>query len=270
MGCDYVELDVFLLKCNTLVVFHGGGTDANPGLLHDYCGVPGSILDYNAQEARSLLKFNPNYLEFGCGKKYMLSDEACSEMYIPTLEEVLIDAKKSGIKVKVELKGPGTAVPVVELVDKLGMVNQCEFSSFDHSQIHQVRQLKPELSEDGGYVYRTGALFASIVPENFVDLALSVGASEVHLKYDTCTKDRVEAIHDAGMGSMVWFRGPIGMMEDVSTKYFDVGNEDEEMYKVVMATGVQSMCINKPNVLLQILESVETKSSQEPESLLLQ
>merc|ERR1712113_534187 len=82
IGCDYVELDVFLLKCNTLVVFHGGGTDANPGLLDDYCGVPGSILDYTAQEARTLLKFNPNYLEFGCGKQYMLSDEAHGEMFI--------------------------------------------------------------------------------------------------------------------------------------------------------------------------------------------
>ena len=262
IGCDYVELDVFLLKCNTLVVFHGGGTDANPGLLDDYCGVSGSILDYTAQEARSLLKFNPDYLEFGCGKQYMMSDEARGEMFIPTLEEVLKDAKKSGIKVKIELKGPGTATPVVELVDKLGMVSQCEFSSFDHSQIHQVRQLKPELSEDGGYIYRTGALFASDVPDNFIDVALSVGASEVHLKYDTCTKDRIDAIHDAGLGSMVWFRGPIGMLEDVSSKYFDVGNEDEEMYKVVMATGVQSMCINKPDVLLRTLESMENSSFQ--------
>jgi hypothetical protein len=38
MGCDSVELDVFLLKDGKLVVFHGSGTDKKPGLLHSYCG----------------------------------------------------------------------------------------------------------------------------------------------------------------------------------------------------------------------------------------
>lgn len=42
-GAHGVELDVFLLKCGTLVVFHGTGTDENPGLLKSYCGVPGSM-----------------------------------------------------------------------------------------------------------------------------------------------------------------------------------------------------------------------------------
>ena len=43
-GADGVELDVFLLpKCQTLVVFHGSGGDENPGLLHLYCGVEGSM-----------------------------------------------------------------------------------------------------------------------------------------------------------------------------------------------------------------------------------
>lgn len=45
MGCDAVELDVFLLKCGSLIVFHGGGADENPGDLLDYCGREGSILD---------------------------------------------------------------------------------------------------------------------------------------------------------------------------------------------------------------------------------
>ena len=42
-GADSVELDVFLLKCGTLVVFHGTGTDQNPGLLDLYCGMEGSM-----------------------------------------------------------------------------------------------------------------------------------------------------------------------------------------------------------------------------------
>lgn len=42
-GADSVELDVFLLKCGTLVVFHGSGGDETPGLLHLYCGIDGSM-----------------------------------------------------------------------------------------------------------------------------------------------------------------------------------------------------------------------------------
>jgi len=44
IGCDAVELDVFLLKCNTLIVFHGDGSDQSPGWLDDYCNVHGNIL----------------------------------------------------------------------------------------------------------------------------------------------------------------------------------------------------------------------------------
>lgn len=43
VGADGVELDVFLLKCGTLVVFHGSGDDNNPGLLKSYCDVEGSM-----------------------------------------------------------------------------------------------------------------------------------------------------------------------------------------------------------------------------------
>ena len=35
MGADAVELDVFLLKCGNLIVFHGAGSDKNPGQLFE-------------------------------------------------------------------------------------------------------------------------------------------------------------------------------------------------------------------------------------------
>jgi len=87
---------------------------------------------------------------------------------------------------------------------------------------------------------------------------MDAGASEVHLKYDTATKEKIEAIHDAGMKSMVWFRGSVGMKEDVTYKYYDVGNEDENMYLTLLSTGVQSLCVNRPNVLSNLLDKIET------------
>ena len=127
-------------------------------------------------------------------------------------------------------------------------------SSFCHENIKDIRKIHPELDIDGSHVYKTGALFVE-PPDNFIEIAQDVGASEVHLKYDTCTKERVDCIHEARMGSMAWFRGPPGMSEDIATKYWDVGNEDETMYLTLLKTGVQGLCVNKPNVLIDMLRS---------------
>jgi glycerophosphoryl diester phosphodiesterase len=251
--CDAVELDVFLLKDDTIVVFHGSGTDQNPGLLKDYCTnsnagyTTTSILDLTYAETQQLT-FNPHFAELAA------PDDRVRQGKIPTLDQVLRDLQPTGMEVKIELKGPSTARPVVELVDRLHMADRVSFSSFNHQEIATVRQMRPQTNPDGSYVYRTGALFDK-VPANFVQQALKVQASEVHLRYDACTTDRINAIHRAGLGSMAWFRGPIGMQSDVANKYWDIGNEDAACYQTVMDTGVQQLCVNKPRVLYEYLQS---------------
>lgn len=249
--CSEVEIDVFLLKCGELIVFHGGGTDQNPGCLKEYCNMDASILDLTYEQARKL-KFNPHHEEFGCGPEFIEQLQAQDECYIPTLEEVLVDAKETGVIIKVELKGPGTAEPVLQLVDRLNMADQVHYSSFRHSYIKKVRELRPQRNLDGSHKYKTGALFDE-VPDNFVEMALDVGATEVHLKYSTCTSERVQQIHDAGMDSMIWMRGPVGMRYDTAERFPDVDNEGELMYSIIMATGVKAMCVNRPDVLAGLL-----------------
>jgi len=250
LGCA-AELDVFLLKCGTLVVFHGQGTDEGPGGLEGYCGIEGNILDYTAEEARKL-PFNPDHPEFQCPKHKIEGVQA----FIPTLREVLEVAKSTGLKLKIELKGPGTAEPTLDLVEELDMVGQCHFSSFNHKRIARIRELRPEKNLDGTYKYRTGALFKKDVPDNFIDMCIEAGASDVHLVYDTCTAERVEKVHANGMGSLAWFRGPTGMNQDLNEKYLDVDSEDRLMYSYVMSSGVKQLCVNKPDVLLDLLDSI--------------
>jgi glycerophosphoryl diester phosphodiesterase len=242
MGCDAVELDVFLLpKCGTLIVFHGGGSDDNPGLLQDYCGVPGTILEYTYQEAITQLRFNPSYQEFAC------APEVTVRGTIPTLEQVLSDAKDSGLFVKIELKGEGTVEPTIDLVEQLGMVHQVSYSSFDLAKLARLRELRPDSTS-----YPTGALFSTAhLPNDYIQQAKECGATEIHLQYDSCSVKRIQDIHQAGLGSMCWMRGPIGMNHDCTTKYWDVGNEDLDMYQALIDTGVQQLCINKPDVLIQ-------------------
>jgi glycerophosphoryl diester phosphodiesterase len=250
-GAEQVEIDVFLLKCGELVVFHGTGSDAKPGGLLEYCGVEGSILDLTYEEARKL-KFNPHFDEFGCGPKVI--EELDTECYIPTLFEILSDAKELETIIKIELKGPNTAVPVLKLVESLDMVDNVHYSSFDHSQIKRIRELRPDRLPDGTHRYKTGALFNEC-PEDFIQKAKEVDASEVHLKYSTCTTERVKMIHDAGMDSMIWMRGPRGMLHDTKYLFDNVGNEDEEMYRAIMSTGVKGMIVNRPDILSRLLRS---------------
>jgi len=281
--CQAVELDVFRLpKDGTLVVFHGSGTDENPGLLDEYCNnantlllndnndekddgrqqrlVPRSILDLTYEQTQQL-KFNINNPELAAPTDRILTGK------IPTLEQVLMDMKSTGLEVKIELKGKETARPVVELVDRLQMVDQVSFASFNHDEIITVRQMRPQttttVNERTSYVYRTGALYNDHVPEDFIQHCQAIGASEIHLKYDTCTKERIQAIHAAGMSSMCWMRGPVGMLEDIVEKYWDIGNEDETCYEVLVDTGVQQLCVNKPHVLLNYLNAREELLKQQ-------
>jgi glycerophosphoryl diester phosphodiesterase len=259
MGCDGVELDVFALKCGTLVVFHGGGTDQNPGLLDDY--VVGDfprgsgILDYTYQEIlQHDWTFNVDQDEFPCPTDSILRGK------IPTLAHVLQDVKDSSsdMHVTIELKG-GHHLPerVSQLVDDLNMVHQTSCSSFNMEHLAKVRSLRPERDDKGQYFYKTGALFNNPCDSNaMLAKARAVGANEIHLRYDTCTRGLIDTIHQQGFGSMAWFRGPVGMGYDSTHKYLDVGNEDESMYLLVLQTGVQRMCVNKPDVLLGLREKL--------------
>ena len=248
-GCDGIELDVFLLKDGELIVFHGGGTDEDPGDLSDYCvdmeGV--NILDLTYPEALAL-QFNPYFEEFPC------SASKIAVASIPTLRQVLEDLRPTSCNVKIELKGPGTPEPCLKLVEELGMLTQVQFSSFDHGRLRQLRELRPQRDSLGRYLVRTGALFNE-VPSDFLERVEECGASEVHLRYDTCTRERVRAIHEKGLGSMAWMRGPQGMRKDTTTKYLDVGNEDSECYRALFATGVQQLCCNRPLAALALIDS---------------
>jgi glycerophosphoryl diester phosphodiesterase len=273
MGCGGVELDVFALKCGTLIVFHGSGTDQNPGLLDDYMKniatgddlslllfPRGSrIMDYTYQEILQYdWTFNVNHDEFPCPKESILQGK------IPTLEQVLQDIKDSSssnlLHVTMELKG-GHQLPerVLQLVDDMNMANQTSCSSFNMEFLVKVRSLRPQQhgNDSGPYCYKTGILFNDPCDVNvMLAKAREVGANEIHLRYDTCTKGLIDRIHQQGFGSMAWFRGPVGMRYDSTYKYLDVGNEDESMYHAVLQTGVQQMCVNKPDVLLGLREKL--------------
>jgi glycerophosphoryl diester phosphodiesterase len=140
-----IELDVYACKTGELVIIHDDEVDRTTN-------GHGNVVDMTFDELRSLIV------------------EGVEQ--IPTLEEVieLLDRK---VILNVELKGPHTAKPVAELLNKYlqNGWNASDFvvSSFDHEQIKTFQQLSPEIL--------TGALFSSRHnPEVIIDEALAVRA----------------------------------------------------------------------------------------------
>lgn len=248
MGCDAVELDVYLLKDGTLIVFHGGGTDENPGDVSEYCTNQDNvnILDLTYEDCLQL-EFDACYDGFPCPSNEIAKGE------IPTLEEVLLVLKPTKTQVKIELKGPGTVKPTLEVVERLGMVNQCQYGCYELDRLGEVRGLRPQVDPRTGQdVYQTGALFGGDLPKDYIEQAMAVGASEVHLRYDLCTAARVCEVRQAGMRSMIYLRGPV-MMALEAEEFSDIGNEDELCYQALVDTGVDQLCVNRPDVLVRML-----------------
>mmetsp|Transcript_3397 Transcript_3397/g.6199 ORF Transcript_3397/g.6199 Transcript_3397/m.6199 type:complete len:352 (+) Transcript_3397:846-1901(+) len=201
--------------------------------------------------------------------------------------------KNNHMEIKIELKGGYHQyntiddnnndrcwiTQVLELVEDMDMVPQVSFSSFNMNYLQRVRTLRPQQHEQTPFhVYRTGALFNDIDPYHNDDYqqqqqqqilhpviaqAKAVGANEIHLRYDTCTVPLIREIHKHGLNTMAWFRGPVGMNHDVTYTYYDVGNEeDETVYDMVWKTGVQQMCINRPDVLIRLKEKRRKKTQK--------
>lgn len=244
IGCDAVELDIFLLKCGTIAAFHGGGPE-NLGSLDEHCGFIGNIMDLTYEEAR-MLPMNEECDEFVCPKEKI----GCA--VIPTLEEVLEFAKRRGMILSLELKGPGTPLPTLYLVEEFGMVDQVIFSSFHMDRIELIRKMRPERGTDNVHVYRTAALFED-VPDDLIEMTTKVGASEIHLRYDTCIKERIDTIHALGMKTLAWLKSPPLMIRDSTEWYLDIGNEEETLFQTIMNSGVNAICTNRPERLIGYL-----------------
>ena len=188
-----IKLDVFLLKCGRLVVFHGQGKDESAGGLKRIFGVPGSILDLTAEEARGL-KFKGWTLE--CPREKLRGAS------IPLLEEVLQFIKDydptAHTMIRIELKGPGADFVVVQFVERMDMAAQVTYISFHEEWLQRICKLRPQLRADGSPLHRTGVIFSK-APEDFVQRAAGAGATEIHLHYHECTTRHIKAIHEAGV-----------------------------------------------------------------------
>jgi glycerophosphoryl diester phosphodiesterase len=164
-------------------------------------GAPCVELDVQLVEGR-LLVFHDERLErttngHGAvresGFDYLRSLDAGQGELIPTLDEVLalID-RRAGVNI--ELKGPGTALPVAACLARLREQGWAEqlllVSAFDREQLHALRERDP--------LVRLGLLAKHWHPQT-LDQALHLRAYSINLTHRVATAERVTQAQTLGL-----------------------------------------------------------------------
>lgn len=171
LGADGVEVDVYFAD-GQLVVIHDD-------TLKRTTNSHGHVMEKSFAYLRSL--------DAGLGER------------IPTLAEIF-DAVDRRAVINVELKGPHTAAPVTALIAEY--VNQRGWSyddflvsSFDHEQIREAKQLRPEI--------RIGALIDK-TPHDLAKFAEEMGAWSLHASKRCVTPKLVSDAHRRGLKVFVY------------------------------------------------------------------
>jgi len=169
LGAGAVEFDVHCLE-GRLVVFHD------------------STLE-RTTNGRGLLARTPfaqlRELDAGQGER------------IPTLEEVC-EVVNRRAKLHIELKGPGTALPVAETLDRYVREQGWHYDDFLVSSFHH-----DELAQLIGRSIPLGILFSNS-PARFAPLAEKLGAYSIHCKAAYATPALLDQAHRFGLKVFVY------------------------------------------------------------------
>jgi glycerophosphoryl diester phosphodiesterase len=172
LGTDGIELDVHLSHDGEIMVIHDETIDRTTN-------GKGFVNKFSLQELKSF--------------------RIQKEQQIPTLSEVF-DLVNRRCFINVELKGSGTAKPVIELInwyvsEKNWNYHQFLISSFDWKMLEAVHFLSPKI--------RIGVLTGHSIKQA-LDFAKKVKAFSIHPKYRLISKENVVLMQENGFEVYPW------------------------------------------------------------------
>ncbi len=167
LGVDQVEIDVHLTCDQHLVVIHDTTVDRTTD-------GQGAVAAFTLAEVKQL--------DAGKGER------------IPTLQEVM-DLVRGKVILQIELKGPGTAAPVIQAIKQNSLENGVLLTSFVHDRLREARQLNPAL--------RLGALWGE-PPPDACEQAIDMGAEAIHIQHLNIDPHLVEKAHAHGLKIRAW------------------------------------------------------------------
>lgn len=167
MGCPWVELDVYSVGAEILVI--------HDDTLERTTNGKGRVMD--------------------CDLAYLRSLDAGNSQQIPTLSEV-IDLIDHQAGINVELKGPDTALPASRLLNQYcengWSADEFLFSSFYHDELARADA-----------AYRRGALFHKTTSDMF-DITDSLDAYSINLNQKITNDKLVSEAHQKGLKVYVY------------------------------------------------------------------
>lgn len=172
LGVDGIELDVHLSADNELIVIHDETVDRTTN-------GKGEVNQFSLKELKTL--------------KIELTEK------IPTLTEVL-DLVNKRCFINIELKGIGTAQPVIQLIshyisEKNWNYNNFIISSFDWKMLEEAHSLDSEIK-------------IGVLTEESIDKALAfakkINAFSIHPDYELLSKENVILMQQNGFEVYPW------------------------------------------------------------------
>jgi glycerophosphoryl diester phosphodiesterase len=204
LGCDRIETDVRLSKDGVLVLVHDSTVDRTTN---------------GRGEVAYLTLADLKRLDAGKGER------------IPTLQEAIDlfkDAWRLGSKtlLQIELKGEGTAGPVVEAVKANGIEDKVALTSFDAEHLGEAKRLLPNVI--------FGFLTSKLESDPFL-IAKRMGVNALHLRHDLATSEHITRAHAEGLQLRLW------NIDEVARMRWAIG------------LGVDGIGSNRPDLLIGVL-----------------
>ncbi len=189
MGANGIEFDIQKSKDGVLIVYHDADLKK--------CDMVGCIADYTLEELKQMYVMPKN-------KSYSSKDK------LITFEEFLDLYSKKDITFAIELKVQNIEKEVLELSKKYNVIEKSIFTSFDFSNLVELRKLDKDIKL-GYLVYGN--------EEDLYDKLSQINAYQVCIDANTATKEMVDNFHKKGYTTRAW-----GVKnEDLMKKAVDIG-----------------------------------------------
>jgi glycerophosphoryl diester phosphodiesterase len=197
LGVDQIETDAQLTRDGYLVLMHDPTVDRTTN-------GTGKVAELTFAEIRQL--------NAGHGER------------IPTLQEALA-LTRSKVVLQIELKGPGTALPVVQAVEAADAVAQVILTSFKHQWLVEAQAQNPKL--------HTGALWGRL-PTDTVQQTQQLGLHALHIWHEFIDQQLVKDAHERGLLVRAW------------------NTDKEDDIRRLIGLGVDAIGSDRPDLLLDV------------------
>ena len=199
LKADYLEFDVHQSKDGEIVVIHDSKTKRTTG----YKG-----------EVKAMTLAELKALDAGEGEK------------IPTLDE-LLQMAKGKIGIQLEIKAPGMAQKIVDMLRSLGLIESTLISSLNHNELIKIQKIEPKI--------KLAALLIGLKKKKVLLECIDKGFEYIHPYYRFINEKFINTAHEHDIKVNAWTVNTQPSMKKVIAMGIDgIITNDIELAKEVL------------------------------------